>query len=89
VNGTGKFKGIKASGTCKGTGTPEGGMSLACDGTYSLPKQDIVVRRIKSKRSEETVVKLLFKQVPRRSRTSGVGNSEAWSCVTRQRPELV
>jgi hypothetical protein len=38
VNGTGKFKGIKASGTCKGTGTPEGGMSLACDGTYSLPK---------------------------------------------------
>jgi len=38
VNGTGKFKGIKASGTCKGMGTPEGGSSLTCDGTYTLPK---------------------------------------------------
>jgi hypothetical protein len=38
VSGTGKFKGIKASGTCTGTGTPEGGSTLACTGTYTLPK---------------------------------------------------
>jgi hypothetical protein len=38
TSGTGKFKGIKASGTCTGNGTPEGGSSLACTGTYSLPK---------------------------------------------------
>lgn len=38
VSGTGKFKGLKASGTCTGTGTPEGGSNLACNGTYSVPK---------------------------------------------------
>jgi hypothetical protein len=38
VSGTGKFQGIKASGTCAGTGTPEGGSTLACTGTYTLPK---------------------------------------------------
>jgi hypothetical protein len=36
ASGTGKFKGMKASGTCTGTGTPEGGSSLACTGTYTL-----------------------------------------------------
>ncbi len=36
--GTGKFKGMKANGTCKGNGTPEGGMSLACEGTYTLAR---------------------------------------------------
>ena len=35
---TGKFKGIKASGTCKGTGNPDGSITWTCSGTYSLPK---------------------------------------------------
>ncbi|HEU5403889.1 MAG TPA: hypothetical protein VFU86_21220 [Terriglobales bacterium] len=38
TNATGKFKGMKASGTCTGTGTPEGGSSLTCSGTYTLAK---------------------------------------------------
>ena len=38
VSGTGKFKGLKASGTCTGMGTPEGGSNLTCNGTYSVPK---------------------------------------------------
>ena len=38
IGGTGKFKGIKASGTCTGTGTADGSTTWACTGTYSLPK---------------------------------------------------
>ncbi len=38
IGGTGKFKGIKASGTCKGTGNPDGSATWTCDGTYSIPK---------------------------------------------------
>ena len=38
TSGTGKFKGLKASGTCSGTGTADGGSTLTCTGTYSLPK---------------------------------------------------
>jgi hypothetical protein len=38
TNGMGKFKGMKASGTCKATGNPDGSTSFACEGTYSLPK---------------------------------------------------
>ncbi len=36
-NDTGKFKDMKANDTCKGTATPDGGMALTCDGTYTLP----------------------------------------------------
>ena len=35
---SGKAKGMKASGTCKATGNPDGSTSFACEGTYSLPK---------------------------------------------------
>jgi hypothetical protein len=38
ISGTGKFKGIKASGTCKGTGNPDGSTTWTCEGTYSIPK---------------------------------------------------
>ena len=38
TGGTGKFKGIKASGTCKGTGGADGSTNWTCTGTYSLPK---------------------------------------------------
>ena len=38
TSGTGKFKGIKASGTCTGTGNPDGSADWACTGTYSLPQ---------------------------------------------------
>jgi hypothetical protein len=38
TSGTGKFKGIKASGTCKGTGSADGSTNWACSGTYTLPK---------------------------------------------------
>ena len=38
AGGTGKFKGLKASGTCTGTGTADGGSTLTCTGTYALPK---------------------------------------------------
>ena len=38
TDGTGKFKGIKASGTCTGTGNADGSTTWACTGTYSLPK---------------------------------------------------
>lgn len=34
--GTGKMKGIKGSGTCKNTGTAEGGTDYACTGEYTL-----------------------------------------------------
>lgn len=36
--GAGKFKGIKASGTCTATGNPDGSTAYTCTGTYSLPK---------------------------------------------------
>lgn len=36
--GTGKMKGIKGSGTCKLTGTPEGGLVYRCTGEYTLAK---------------------------------------------------
>jgi hypothetical protein len=38
IAGTGKFKGIKANGTCKGTGNPDGSATWTCAGTYSIPK---------------------------------------------------
>jgi hypothetical protein len=38
TSGTGKFKGMKASGTCKATGNPDGSTSFGCEGVYSLPK---------------------------------------------------
>ena len=38
TSGTGKFKGIKASGTCTGTGAADGSTNWECSGTYSLPK---------------------------------------------------
>jgi hypothetical protein len=38
TSGTGKFKGIKASGTCTGTGNADGSATWSCTGTYSLPK---------------------------------------------------
>ncbi len=38
TSGTAKFKGMKASGTCTGTGNGDGGSTLACTGTYSLAK---------------------------------------------------
>ena len=38
IVGTGVFKGIKASGTCKGMGKPDGTAVFECTGKYSLPK---------------------------------------------------
>lgn len=38
TDGTGKFKGIKASGTCAGTGKPDGSAAWTCTGTYALSK---------------------------------------------------
>jgi len=38
TSGTGKFKGIKASGSCTGKGTADGGATWACSGTYTIPK---------------------------------------------------
>ena len=35
---TGNFKGIKASGTCKGVGKPDGASSFECSGDYSIGK---------------------------------------------------
>ena len=35
VRGTGKAKGIKGSGTCKGKGNPDASLSLECTGTYT------------------------------------------------------
>ena len=35
TRGTGKMKGVKASGTCKGKGTAEGGISWECTGSYT------------------------------------------------------
>ena len=36
--GTGKFKGIQASGTCTAKGAPGGGATFECKGDYELPK---------------------------------------------------
>jgi hypothetical protein len=36
VRGTGKFAGIKASGSCNGTGAADGSVVWSCDGTYTL-----------------------------------------------------
>jgi len=38
TGGTGKFKGIKGSGTCKGTASADGSTNWTCTATYSLPK---------------------------------------------------
>jgi hypothetical protein len=38
TSGTGKFKGIKASGSCTGKGNADGGASWACTGTYTISK---------------------------------------------------
>lgn len=38
TGGTGKFKGLKGSGTCKGTGSADGSSTWTCSGTYTLPK---------------------------------------------------
>jgi hypothetical protein len=38
TSGTGKFKGIKASGTCTTTTGADGGFTDTCNGTYSIPK---------------------------------------------------
>jgi hypothetical protein len=38
TGGTGKMKGIKGSGTCKLTGTPEGGLVYRCTGEYTMAK---------------------------------------------------
>ena len=38
TSGTGMFKGAKASGMCTGKGTPDGGASFECTGTYALAK---------------------------------------------------
>jgi hypothetical protein len=37
TGGTGKFKGLKGSGTCKGTGNADGSSTWTCTGTYTLP----------------------------------------------------
>jgi hypothetical protein len=36
VNGTGKLKGAKGKGTCKGTGAADGSMTWDCAGEYTL-----------------------------------------------------
>lgn len=36
AGGTGKMKGIKGSGTCKLTGTGDGGMNFTCSGVYMM-----------------------------------------------------
>jgi len=36
VGGTAKLAGIKGQGTCKGTGTPDGGLAFECTGDYTL-----------------------------------------------------
>ena len=38
TGGTGKFKGIKASGTCKAVGKPDGTSTFDCSGNYSIAK---------------------------------------------------
>ncbi len=36
TGGTGKMKGIKGSGTCKTTGSAEGGLDYTCEGEYTI-----------------------------------------------------
>jgi hypothetical protein len=38
TGGTGKVKGIKGTGVCKGKGDAEGSITLLCTGNYTLPK---------------------------------------------------
>jgi hypothetical protein len=38
TSGTGKFKGIKSSGTCKGKSNPDGTATFVCPGEYSIAK---------------------------------------------------
>ncbi len=38
IGGTGKIKGIKSHGTCKGTANADGSMTWECEGEYTLPK---------------------------------------------------
>ena len=38
VEGTGKLKGVKGHGTCKGSGTTDGGVTYECEGEYTSPK---------------------------------------------------
>lgn len=38
TNGTGKFKGAKGKGTCKGKGNPDGSSTWDCTGEYTLAK---------------------------------------------------
>ena len=35
VRGSGKLKGVKGKGSCKGTGTADGGSTFDCDGEYT------------------------------------------------------
>jgi hypothetical protein len=38
VSGTGKAKGMKGTGGCKGKGNPDGSLNLECTGTYTAAK---------------------------------------------------
>ena len=38
TSGTGKLKGIKGSGSCKGKGNADGSLRLDCTGRYAMPK---------------------------------------------------
>jgi len=38
TGGTGKLKGVKGKGACKGTGMEGGGLSWDCEGEYEMPK---------------------------------------------------
>ena len=38
MSGTGQFKGMKGSGTCKAKGNPDGSAEYTCTGTYTLAK---------------------------------------------------
>lgn len=39
VGGTSKLKGIKGQGTCRGKGTPDGGLTFDCQGEYTLARK--------------------------------------------------
>lgn len=38
TGGTGKFKGVKGKGTCKGTGSGDGGLTWECEGEFQAPQ---------------------------------------------------
>ena len=38
VGGTGKLKGVKGQGSCKGKGNPDGSVTWQCEGEYQIPK---------------------------------------------------